>query len=221
MTEPAAGVLAPYFFANALDPAGGRNVVNLILVDFRGFDTLGEITVVGCVAITVYALLRRFRPAPESIAVPRPQRAEAADGARGARATTRCRQAHAHSRRARAPAAADGGARLDLLPAARPQRARRRVRRRARDGNGRHRPVHGQRHDLGRGAPPRFIRRSGSRSACSARRWRGLRRVARVAPVPRGRSRRTCTCRCSARAPLDACSSSTSAYTCSSSAPRC
>jgi multicomponent K+:H+ antiporter subunit A len=80
VTLPPAGLLAPFFFANALAPAGGRNVVNLILVDFRGFDTLGEITVVGSVAVTVYALLRRFRPAPESIAVPRAQRAEAEIG---------------------------------------------------------------------------------------------------------------------------------------------
>ena len=36
-----------------------------MLVDFRGFDTFGEITVLGIVALTVYALLRRFRPAPE------------------------------------------------------------------------------------------------------------------------------------------------------------
>ncbi len=42
-------------------------MVNVMLVDFRGFDTLGEITVVGTVAIIVYALLRRFRPAPESM----------------------------------------------------------------------------------------------------------------------------------------------------------
>jgi multicomponent K+:H+ antiporter subunit A len=81
VTLPPAGLLAPFFFENALDPAGGRNVVNLILVDFRGFDTLGEITVVGTVAVTVYALLRRFRPAPESIAVPQAQRADAASGA--------------------------------------------------------------------------------------------------------------------------------------------
>jgi multicomponent K+:H+ antiporter subunit A len=78
MTKPVSGVLAPYFFANALDPAGGRNVVNLILVDFRGFDTLGEITVVGSVAITAYALLRWFRPAPESVPVPAAQRSEMA-----------------------------------------------------------------------------------------------------------------------------------------------
>jgi len=81
VTLPPAGLLAPFFFDNALDPAGGHNVVNLILVDFRGFDTLGEITVVASVAVTVYGLLRRFRPAPESIAVPRAQRAEAESGA--------------------------------------------------------------------------------------------------------------------------------------------
>jgi multicomponent K+:H+ antiporter subunit A len=74
VTLPPAGLLAPFFFANALEPAGGHNVVNLILVDFRGFDTLGEITVVASVAVTVYALLRRFRPAPESIDVPQAQR---------------------------------------------------------------------------------------------------------------------------------------------------
>jgi multicomponent K+:H+ antiporter subunit A len=69
LTRPGGGGLADFFLRNALEQAGGRNVVNVMLVDFRGFDTLGEITVVTIVAITVYALLRRFRPAPESIAV--------------------------------------------------------------------------------------------------------------------------------------------------------
>jgi multicomponent Na+:H+ antiporter subunit A len=36
----------------------GHNVVNVILVDFRGYDTLGEITVLATAAIGVYALLR-------------------------------------------------------------------------------------------------------------------------------------------------------------------
>ncbi len=40
---------------------GGRNVVNVILVDFRGFDTMGEITVLGIAAIGVWTLLRRSR----------------------------------------------------------------------------------------------------------------------------------------------------------------
>ncbi|MGF1635131.1 MAG: hydrogen gas-evolving membrane-bound hydrogenase subunit E [Phycisphaerae bacterium] len=38
---------------------GGNNVVNVILVDFRGFDTLGEIIVLGLAAISVWTLLRR------------------------------------------------------------------------------------------------------------------------------------------------------------------
>jgi multicomponent K+:H+ antiporter subunit A len=74
LTRPPVPGLAPFFVANALDSAGGRNIVNVILVDFRGFDTFGEITVVGIVALIVYALLRRFRPAPDSIGIPRAQR---------------------------------------------------------------------------------------------------------------------------------------------------
>jgi multicomponent K+:H+ antiporter subunit A len=77
-TLPATPVLTPFFLDNALPLGGGRNVVNVILVDFRGLDTLGEITVVGTVAIIVYALLRRFRPAPESILLPQAQREDAA-----------------------------------------------------------------------------------------------------------------------------------------------
>jgi multicomponent K+:H+ antiporter subunit A len=46
-----------------------------MLVDFRAFDTLGEITVLGIVGITVYALLRRFRPPLEVIDRPAQQRA--------------------------------------------------------------------------------------------------------------------------------------------------
>jgi len=46
----------------------------VILVDFRAFDTLGEITVLGIVGLSVYALLRRFRPPMESIEAPRQQR---------------------------------------------------------------------------------------------------------------------------------------------------
>jgi multicomponent K+:H+ antiporter subunit A len=71
--QPGPGI-ASYFVENALPLGGGANVINVILVDFRGFDTMGEITVLGIVALTVYALLRRFRPAEESIALPRQQR---------------------------------------------------------------------------------------------------------------------------------------------------
>ena len=65
--------LARYFLERAQPEGGGTNVINVILVDFRGFDTLGEITVLAIVALTVYALLRRFRPAPESIGPPKQQ----------------------------------------------------------------------------------------------------------------------------------------------------
>ncbi len=67
-----------FFLERALPEGGGTNVVNVILVDFRGFDTLGEITVLGVAAITVYSLLRRFRPARESVAPPPQQAAQTA-----------------------------------------------------------------------------------------------------------------------------------------------
>ena len=52
--------IAPYYLAQALPAGGGTNVVNVILVDFRGFDTLGEITVLGVAALLVFALLGNF-----------------------------------------------------------------------------------------------------------------------------------------------------------------
>ena len=73
LSRPQAGTISSFFVERALPDGGGTNVVNVILVDFRGFDTFGEITVLGIVALTVYALLRRFRPAPESADLPRQQ----------------------------------------------------------------------------------------------------------------------------------------------------
>ena len=75
LTRPAPHSISPFFLETALPGGGGANVVNVILVDFRAFDTLGEITVLGAVALTVFALLRRFRPPPESTVQPRQQRA--------------------------------------------------------------------------------------------------------------------------------------------------
>jgi multicomponent K+:H+ antiporter subunit A len=53
--------LAPYFLANSVPRGGGANVVNVILVDFRGFDTLGEITVLALAALGVSAMLAGLR----------------------------------------------------------------------------------------------------------------------------------------------------------------
>jgi multicomponent Na+:H+ antiporter subunit A len=50
--------LAGYFADNSLPLAHGRNIVNVILVDFRALDTLGEITVISVAAVGVLALLR-------------------------------------------------------------------------------------------------------------------------------------------------------------------
>jgi len=50
--------LAPYFAANSQTLANGRNIVNVILVDFRALDTLGEITVLVIAAVGIYALLK-------------------------------------------------------------------------------------------------------------------------------------------------------------------
>ena len=74
LTRSAPLSIAPYFIEQALPAGGGSNVVNVMLVDFRAFDTLGEITVLALVGITVYALLRRFRPPRESIDAPQQQR---------------------------------------------------------------------------------------------------------------------------------------------------
>jgi multicomponent K+:H+ antiporter subunit A len=73
MTSPTPNSISKFFLARAYTDGGGTNVVNVILVDFRGFDTLGEITVLGVVALTVFALLRRFRPAPDSVGIPEQQ----------------------------------------------------------------------------------------------------------------------------------------------------
>ncbi|GGJ88983.1 monovalent cation/H+ antiporter subunit A [Pseudomonas matsuisoli] len=56
MTRPYEHI-GEYFLQNAVSGGGGHNVVNVILVDFRGFDTLGEITVLAIAGIGIYALL--------------------------------------------------------------------------------------------------------------------------------------------------------------------
>ncbi|RDI52254.1 monovalent cation/H+ antiporter subunit A [Microvirga subterranea] len=76
LTRPLPQTISRYFVENAYAEGGGRNIVNVILVDFRGFDTFGEIVVLAVVAITVFSLLRRFRPAPESVEAPEQQRVQ-------------------------------------------------------------------------------------------------------------------------------------------------
>ena len=65
--------IADYFMANSLPGGGGANVVNVILVDFRGFDTLGEITVLAVAAIGIYALLDKLCLRPGTLHGIRPR----------------------------------------------------------------------------------------------------------------------------------------------------
>jgi multicomponent K+:H+ antiporter subunit A len=59
--------IGDYFLTNSVSGGGGTNVVNVILVDFRGFDTLGEITVLAIAAIGIYIMLNGLRlPLPGS-----------------------------------------------------------------------------------------------------------------------------------------------------------
>ena len=54
---PVDPTLASFFESSSLSKGHGRNIVNVMLVDFRAFDTMGEIAVIGIAAIGVYALL--------------------------------------------------------------------------------------------------------------------------------------------------------------------
>lgn len=61
LTSPAE-TISDFFIANAKTGGGGTNVVNVILVDFRGFDTLGEITVLAIAAAGIHKLLNKLKP---------------------------------------------------------------------------------------------------------------------------------------------------------------
>ncbi|HTM77724.1 MAG TPA: hydrogen gas-evolving membrane-bound hydrogenase subunit E, partial [Devosia sp.] len=56
--------LSDFFAATSVPIAHGANIVNVILVDYRGLDTLGEISVVMGAGIAILALLRRRRVSP-------------------------------------------------------------------------------------------------------------------------------------------------------------
>lgn len=50
--------ISPYYVDNTYDKAAGKNMVNVILVDFRGFDTLFEICVLAIAALGIYAMVK-------------------------------------------------------------------------------------------------------------------------------------------------------------------
>ncbi len=56
--------ISDFHLANAYKGGGGHNVVNVILVDFRGYDTYGEIIVLGIAGLTIFALLEALLSGP-------------------------------------------------------------------------------------------------------------------------------------------------------------
>ena len=64
MTDFPMTSISEYHLANSYKGGGGDNVVNVILVDFRGFDTFGEIIVLGIAALVIYALTEALLNGP-------------------------------------------------------------------------------------------------------------------------------------------------------------
>lgn len=60
ITQPL-DTISEFFLENSKTGGGGTNAVNVILVDFRGLDTLGEILVLGIAALGIFKLLARIR----------------------------------------------------------------------------------------------------------------------------------------------------------------
>ncbi len=64
LRESVATPISEFHLANSYKGGGGTNVVNVILVDFRGFDTFGEIIVLGIAALLIYALTETLLDGP-------------------------------------------------------------------------------------------------------------------------------------------------------------
>ncbi len=71
-TYPMSSHVSAYMEQASVPMANGRNIVNVILVDFRSFDTMGEIVVLAVAAIGVSALLM-LRPTEQQSVRPVPQ----------------------------------------------------------------------------------------------------------------------------------------------------
>ena len=143
-------------------------------------------------ALTVFALLRRFRPAPDSVEI-----AGAAAHPERVRRRRARPQARRHGQRLSAgplghhAVAVPGDHRVRGLPVpARPRPAGRRLRRRHRDGGRLHPAVHGRRHALGRGPAAHPAGALDRRRPAARRRDRGRLLAVRLS-VPDARLRAT------------------------------
>lgn len=75
-----AAPLTGEYLTQAEPEGGGRNVINVILTDFRSFDTLGEITVLTVAALGAIALIRARLPDTDD-GLPSPEEAPVEEGA--------------------------------------------------------------------------------------------------------------------------------------------
>lgn len=66
--EPAFPAISAYHLAQSKPGAGGVNAVNTIIVDFRGYDTFGEIVVLGIAALVIFALTETILGSPAAVA---------------------------------------------------------------------------------------------------------------------------------------------------------
>jgi multicomponent K+:H+ antiporter subunit A len=69
LTRPSVSI-SDYFLQTTQILGGGANAVNVIIVDYRGFDTLGEITVLVIAALLLHALLAEYRPPASGLPAP-------------------------------------------------------------------------------------------------------------------------------------------------------
>lgn len=82
MRDFAFPTISAFHLAQSKPGAGGTNAVNTIIVDFRGYDTFGEITVLGIAALLIFALveaLLRAGPANDRLLAWKPDQARAGD----------------------------------------------------------------------------------------------------------------------------------------------
>lgn len=123
--------LSDFFIATSVPIAHGANIVNVILVDYRGFDTLGEISVLMAAGISIMVLLRSRKKAvpagvPPAPVVPQVDNAPARSPAARTRAAkaSKPKAAAAKPAQAKRPAASKAKAEDASPPPTRPRRKR-------------------------------------------------------------------------------------------------
>jgi multicomponent Na+:H+ antiporter subunit B len=72
--SPASTYLSPHFIENSMVETGAPNMVTAVLANYRSYDTMFEVVVVFCAALTILFVLRRTHRKTEKFHKPRPAR---------------------------------------------------------------------------------------------------------------------------------------------------